>query len=214
MAGSLTILAFLIAWSCSVAAIWSTGSARARRLVPVSGALLAGTAVFGLVPELAREIGWPVTLGLVAAAYAGLTILDKQGYPVCPSCSHGEGFAFALIVATGLHAFVDGWGMAAVGTGGKASSALWIAILLHKLPEGLALGTILRIGLGRSVKALMLAACAEVPTILGGAIGSRVPEGPWLYWPLALAGGTFLFLGIHALGIPAIERVRENGSST
>ena len=119
MAGSLTILAFLIAWSCSVAAIWSTGSARARRLVPVSGALLAGTAVFGLVPELAREIGWPVTLGLVAAAYAGLTILDKQGYPVCPSCSHGEGFAFALIVATGLHAFVDGWGMAAVGAGGR-----------------------------------------------------------------------------------------------
>ena len=103
--------------------------------------------------------------------------------------------------------------MAAVGAGGTASPALWIAILLHKFPEGLALGTILRIGLGRTPKAVLLAACAELPTVLGGGIGSRVPQGPWLYWPLALAGGTFLFLGIHALGIPAFERVRENGSS-
>ena len=210
-------LAFLIAWSCALAAVSFPGTARARRLVPVSGALLVGTAAFGLIPELGREIGWPPTLALVAAGYGGLTLLDKLGYPVCPSCSHGAGFAAALLFATGLHAFVDGWGMAAVGGTGSASAVLGLAILLHKLPEGLALGTMLRAAEGRSLRAALLAGCAELPTVVGGALGARVPPGQWLYGPLALAGGTFLFLGIHAMeGWRGTREhpVRENRDST
>ncbi len=178
-------------------AIWFPGRVAARRLVPVSGALLLGTALFGLIPELAGEIGWPITLAFVATGFGLLTLLDKLGYPVCPSCSHGEGFAVALMLATAVHAFVDGWGL-------SASTTLGPAILFHKLPEGLALGGMLRAAEGRTGRAVAFAAGAEISTVVGGFVGSRVPQGPWLYWPLALAGGTFLFLGVHAM-----ERMRK-----
>ena len=175
-----------------------------------------GTVFFGLIPELGTQIGWLLTVVLVAAGFGLLVLLDRSGISGCPSCSESEGFAVALLVATGLHALVDGWALSVSGTAGSPGSSsvsLSIAILLHKVPEGLALGTILRAGLPgqppmRKSIQILCAFVAEFPTLAGGLLGSHTPPGPWLYGPLALAGGTFLFLGFHAM-----RGVRENSSS-
>ena len=192
------LAAAAVALAGAVAGILFAGR-RARHLVPLSGALLIAVTVLGLVPELIRQSGPALSLALLVLAYVVLTVLDRHGLPVCPSCSHGEAFAPTLIAATGVHAFVDGWGMTAIHGGQIVPFAIGGAILLHKLPEGLALGGLLRSGGITSSRAILFGILAEAPTIAGGYAGIHSPPGVWLNYALALAAGTFLFLGVHAV---------------
>lgn len=191
--------ATLIALFFGAAGVRLSGGRRARLLVPLSGLLLGAVAVFGLIPELALEIGWLRAISLAAAGFGILTIFDHLGYPVCPSCSHGGKFAGSLVGATAFHAFVDGWGSVGVSGRGALSAALIAAILLHKVPEGLALGAMLRASTGTISGALLLMAIAEIPTLAGGFAGLGANPGLWVTYPLAIVAGMFLFLGLHAV---------------
>jgi zinc transporter ZupT len=193
-------LAALLAVLCGLASIALAGRGRRVLLVKISGALLVCVAVFGLIPELVRETGWLRTLPVAAAGYGFLMLLDHRGYAVCPSCSHGEKFASSLVAATAVHAFVDGWGLvAARGQGTNVSGAVVIAILLHKAPEGLALGAMLAASARGPLLAAGLCCLAELPTIAGGAAGLWFTPPGWIEYMLSLVAGTFLFLGIHAI---------------
>src|ERR1035438_4971534 len=145
----------------AVLGIWLTGlRQRARAVVPFSAGVLLGVALFGLVPELASEIGWRVTMLLFAVGYGALLLVNRFVYPVCPICAHDHdhnacstelhGFAAPLIVAASVHSFLDGWSVAtvqlAVPLGLRV--AVPLAVALHKLPEGIALGGILRASVG------------------------------------------------------------------
>ena len=184
---------------CGAASIALAGGRRRVLLVKISGALLVGVALFGLLPELIRETGWLRTLPIAATGYAVLMLLDRRGYAVCPSCSHGENFAGSLVAATALHAFVDGWGLVASRGQGNVSGAVAVAILLHKAPEGLALGAMLRASSRGASMAILLCCIAELPTIAGGAAGMWFTPPELIDYLLSLVAGTFLFLGIHAL---------------
>jgi len=171
-----------------------SGGRRARVLVPASGGLLAAVALFALIPETAEGVGWLIALALAGCGYGLLELFDRLGLPVCPSCSHSHGFSGPLLAATSIHAFVDGWGMTAV-----QNSSVLAALLLHKIPEGLALGAILRMSAGKPGRAFGLAALAESPTLAGGLLGLWAAQAVWIDYPLALAGGAYLFLGVHAI---------------
>lgn len=193
--------AALLAVVCAVVTILLAGGRRGRFLAPLGGGLLVLVAVFGLLPELARAMGWFPALGLAAAGYGLLALLDRMGIPVCPSCSHDSGYLTALVAAVGVHALVDGWSMVAVNIAapGAVSVAMSTAVILHKIPEGLALGAMLHPAVSGKPKAILLCVMAELPTVLGGALGLwAIPDG-WVNYPLALAIGTFLFLGTHAV---------------
>ena len=191
--------AALLAIACGAVSIGLSASGRRILLVRISGALLICVALFGLFPELVSEIGWLRTIFPAAAGYGALMFLDPRGYAGCPSCSHGEKFAGSLVTATAVHAFVDGWGLVAARGQGTASGAIVLAILLHKAPEGLALGAMLRASSRGSWLALVLCCLAELPTVLGGATGLWFTPPEWIGYLLSLVAGTFLFLGIHAL---------------
>jgi len=195
------VLAAVLVMACAVVGIVASAGRRAHILVPVSGGLLAAVALFALIPETAGEIGWPVALLAACAGYALLEIFDRLGLPVCPSCSHSHGFSGPLVAATAIHAFVDGWGMMAIrgSSGHDVSRTILAALLLHKIPEGLALGAILRMSAGHAARAVGLAVLAESPTLIGGVVGMRAAQATWIGYPLALAGGAYLFLGLHAI---------------
>jgi hypothetical protein len=208
------ISAALIAIAFALASIALAGSRRMRLIVPVSGALLAAVALLGLIPELGHSIGWIRTLALAGAGYGLLSLLDRHGYAVCPSCSHGEKFAGSLVAATAFHAFVDGWGVSAVRSEGSVASAITLAILLHKAPEGLALGAMLRSSTPVASTAAWLCVLAEIPTVLGGVVGVWGTPPSWIQYLLAAVSGTFLFLGLHAImgaasGIRAVPKEPE-----
>ena len=188
------------------------GNGRARVLVPISGALLTVVTVFGLIPELREQIGWGALI-LVAAGFLTLAMLDRAGVAVCPSCQHGTGVVGSLVTAIGIHAFVDGWAMTATGSasGVAVSRAIIGAMLIHKIPEGLAFGALLRVSSADLSRPVLLLIAAEGSTVIGGLCGLWAAPGIWMSYLLSLASGTFLFLGIHALDLRAMRRpAREN----
>jgi zinc transporter ZupT len=187
---------------------------RARIVVPFSAGVLLGVALFGLFPEMANELGWTVSALLFAAGYGVLFSINRYAYPVCPSCSHDHdhnscasalhGFAAPLVAATAVHAFLDGWSMATVQavSGMDIRVTVPLAVGLHKIPEGLALGAILWASMRSRPAAFAWAVAAEGCTIVGGAVGLALAPWlgtAWILYPLAVAGGCFFFLGFHAV---------------
>jgi zinc transporter ZupT len=195
--------------------LWLTGlRQRARIIVPLSAGVLLGVAIFGLLPELISELGWGVSLVLFIAGYMLLLLVNRYAYPVCPTCSHDHdhnacatelhGFAAPLISAAALHSFLDGWSIATVQLAVPLGLRIAVpfAIALHKLPEGIALGGILRASVKRRRAAFGLCVLAEGATLLGGVSGLAM--GPhlgtrWITYPLGITAGWLLYLGYHAI---------------
>jgi zinc transporter ZupT len=94
----------------------------ARRVLPFSGGLLVGVALFWILPEIAERDGWLSGIAGLVAGFALLWLIDRYVYPVCPTCAHTHhhencsrslhGFAAPLLIASGLHSFFDGWSLA------------------------------------------------------------------------------------------------------
>lgn len=181
-----------------------------RRVVPFSGAMLLLVSFAWVLPELAEDLGWVSGLSLMLAGFAILWLIDKNVYPVCPSCSHTHdhdtcvtrlhGFAAPLIAATVVHSMFDGWALAAAHTAGR--QGIWAGVVLHKIPECVAFGIILRAALKSRRNALIAAVFVQMATLVGAALENVLAPhlAPfWMQALLAIAGGTFLYLGFHAV---------------
>jgi zinc transporter ZupT len=181
-------------------------------MVPFGGGILVGVAVFWVLPEMAEFLQWASALAWIVAGSALLWFIDKNVYPVCPACSHSHdhdhcssqlhGFAPPLIVAVGLHAALDGWSVVAADDSVTLGAPLVLAIAIHKVAEGLALGVIVRAALESRRWALAWCTLAEGATLIGAVLESFLAPhmSPYaLHAFLALAGGSFLYLGGHAV---------------
>jgi zinc transporter ZupT len=203
---------FLAACSAAAGAYLTSSGAFSRKLVPFGGGVLMGVALFWLLPELAETLGWPAAVSWTGGGAGALWLLDRYVYPVCPACApahdhtHCEtrlhGFAMPLLAAAALHSALDGWTVMAGQSHPTLGPALVFAIAAHKGPEGLALGVIARASLVTRFAALGWCVAAEAATLLGA--GLEVAFAPYLgmgvlYALLALAGGSFLYLGGHAV---------------
>ena len=194
---------------------WLTGAKRrARVVVPFSAGVLLGVAAFGLFPELALEAGWVRSLALAVAGYVILIVIDRYIYPICPTCAHDHdhhacadelhGLAIPLIAAAAIHSFLDGWSVATAQSAAPLGLrvAVPLAIGLHKIPEGIALGGILRAAVHSRSAAFAWCVFAEGVTFLGGAAGLLMLPllgHAWLLYPLGLTAGWILYLGYHAV---------------
>lgn len=178
-----------------------------RRIVPLSGTVLLAISFIWILPELAEIFGWAPASLLMLGSFMLIWLVDRYISPVCPACSHTHdhdacstrlhGFAAPLILAVAIHSLFDGWAL--VIGGGRALS---YGVLLHKLPESIAFGVILRAALRSRASAFVWAVLAQCTTFLGAALALTVAPrvGPlWIGVLLALGGGTFLFLGFHAV---------------
>jgi zinc transporter ZupT len=117
-----------------------------------------------------------------------------------------HGFAAPLLIAAALHSAIDGWSVMAVnhsaGAALSVGAALAVGIGIHKIPEGLALGVITRAAMDSPYTAFLWCAAAESATLAGAAAEPIFAPylGPTgLYALLALAAGSFLYLGAHAV---------------
>jgi len=212
---ALPALATLVALAGAALGLWLTGlRQRARAVVPFSAGVLLGVALFGLLPELAEDTGWLASAVLFAAGYGLLFTINRFAYPVCPTCAHDHdhnacttelhGFAGPLIAAAALHSFLDGWSIATVQSAAPLGLkvAVPLAVTLHKLPEGIALGGILRASVGSRATAMVWCVLAEGTTLAGGALGllmaPRLGTG-WTMYPLGITAGWLFYLGYHAV---------------
>jgi zinc transporter ZupT len=208
-------LATAVGLAGAVIGLWLTGMReRAQTVVSFSAGVLLGVALFGLVPELAEELGWWITVALFVSGYGLLLLLNRYAYPVCPTCAHDHdhnscatelhGFAGPLILAAALHSFLDGWSIATVQLHVPLGLrvAVPVAIGLHKLPEGIALGGILRASVKSRAAAMAWCTLAEGTTLVGGALGLLMAPHlgtTWITYPLGVAAGWIFYLGFHAV---------------
>jgi zinc transporter ZupT len=213
------LLATLAGIAGAALGLWLTGlRQRMRVVVPFSAGVLLGVALFGLLPELAQETGWLVSGALFAGGYGLLLAINRFAYPVCPTCAHDHdhdhdhdayatelhGFAAPLIAAAAMHSFLDGWSIAAVQSAAPLGLRVVVplAVTLHKLPEGIALGGILRASVRRRSTAMGWCALAEGATLAGGALAlAMAPHlgSRWTTYPLGITAGWLFYLGYHAV---------------
>ena len=192
----------------------SSVPAIARRMVPFGGGVLVGVALLWVLPEMAAFWNWPEALAWIAAGFVLLSIVDRFLYAVCPSCSHVDehdhdhchtelhGFGPPLLLAAGLHAALDGWSVMAANGSVTLGPVFVLAVAIHKIPEGLALGVIARAAFDTRRTALQWSLTAEFMTLGGAAV--EVVLAPYLgdaflHALLAIAGGAFIYLGGHAV---------------
>ena len=207
------VLVTLVAVAGAVGGVFATVvPSLSRRAVPFSGGVLVGVAAFFVVPELANVFSWPGALAWATAGFALLWVTDRYIHPVCPSCSHTHdhevcstrlhGFAGPLLTAAALHSVLDGWTLAASQETATLGPVFLFGIAVHKLPEGLALGVIARAALRSNSAAIAGCAAAEGATLIGALLEIalyRYIGLTWIYGLLALAAGSFLYLGYHAI---------------
>ena len=209
------MLAALIGVAGVFLGLWlTTAGHRTRLMVPFSAGVLLGVVFCGLLPELVAEIGWLATGIFFAGGYGLLFLINRFVAPVCPTCSHDHehancdtvlhGFAAPLIGAIMLHAFFDGWSVATVQLSSHRGIRLAVAtaIVLHKIPEGLALGAMARASVASRSGAVFWSVLAEAMTLVGGICGLAIaPQlgDAWITYPLALAAGWLFYLGAHAV---------------
>jgi zinc transporter ZupT len=208
-------LAALVGIAGAAVGLWLTGvQRRARIIVPFSAGVLLGVAAFGLLPELALAAGWTRSLGLAGLGYGALIVIDRFLYPICPTCAHDHdhrgcadelhGLAVPLIAAAAIHSFLDGWSVATAQFAAPLGLrvAVPLAVALHKIPEGMALGGIVRATMHSRLAALAWCVIAEGATLVGGVCALAMAPHlgtAWILYPLGLTGGWILYLGYHAV---------------
>jgi zinc transporter ZupT len=216
-----TLLAFALA---IVGGFLGASLARSHRrlcaLISFGAGTLLGVTVFGIFPESFETLRWWELLLALASGYGLFFVISKYVYHVCPACaaSHFDEamahrfseIATAMMIALAIHCTVDGLAIAAgeeadaadSRTGKAASISIVMAICVHKVPEGLALGALL-LGAGLSRRKIMLRVVAvEATTLVGGFLGKLFLKDVSAFWvgaALAHAGGGFIYLAAHAV---------------
>jgi zinc transporter ZupT len=109
-----------------------------------------------------------------------------------------EAVSVAALAGLLLHTFVDGVAVASgFDVGGAVGALVFMAVVLHKVPEGLAISSLfLAAGQGRR-RALLAAAALGAATIAGMVLTDRI--GALRDHGLALAAGVTLYVGMSNL---------------
>ncbi|HEY2144004.1 MAG TPA: ZIP family metal transporter [Candidatus Udaeobacter sp.] len=184
-------------------------------LISFAAGTLLGVTIFAILPESFGACSWWAVVLALATGYALFFLISKYVHHVCPACaaSHFDAdatrrfseIANALIIALSIHSATDGFALGIQGEIPALTATKWSlfsALCIHKVPEGLALGSLLiGAGLHRGA-ALGWVAAVEATTLAGGVIGYFFLSNISIFWLgliMAEVGGGFVYLAAHAL---------------
>jgi zinc transporter ZupT len=223
--GNLSIAYVVLAFALAVGggalgASLGTSHQRLCALISLGAGTLLGVTVFAILPESLVALRWWGVFLSMGSGYAVFFVVSKYIYHVCPACAashfdeavthHFSEIAAAMMLALAIHCTADGLALAAGheaeishAPGGRVLDfSLVLAICVHKVPEGLALGALL-LGAGFTRGQTMARiAAVESTTLLGGVLGwsfLHQISAFWLDAAVAHVGGGFLFLAVHAV---------------
>jgi zinc transporter ZupT len=222
------VLAFAIAvGGGALGATLARSHRRLCALISLGAGTLFGVTVFAILPESFDSLRWWGILLALGSGYVVFSLVTRYVFHVCPACaaSHfdeatqhrfGE-IATAMMVALAIHCTADGLALAAgheaheanVAGGRALDLSIVLAVCVHKVPEGLALGALL-LGAGFTrLKTVVRVALVESTTLWGGFLGllalPHIREF-WINIIVAHVGGGFLFLALHAIGGELLHR--------
>jgi len=145
------------------------------------------------LPQQSLNIGEPL---------AGAVTSDTRSFGAQP-----------FLIALGIHSVIEGM---SVGASSKVASliGIFIAIAAHKGMAGFALTSELRKTLTKKTTCycvFIFAICSPVGIVIGS-VADSVLSGTGVGVLIAIASGTFLFVAVPDLVIPALERSDCRGS--
>jgi len=183
-------------------------------LISFSAGGLLGAAVFTLIPESLHSLNTlEIILGILSG-YLLFWLLTKYYSHVCPACSASHfdertakkfsEIVKALLIALSIHSFLDGVAVSTKGVVENISNtSVFVAILTHKLPEGLALASMMFSANYTRNKILMYVFAVEMVTVLGALLGSIVLKSyvseVLISVVMSHIAGGFIFLASHAV---------------
>ena len=169
-------------------------------LMALGAGNLLGVALIELVPKSLTAVGTTAPLFILG----GYLLIHFFEHVFAPHLhfgeeTHGQAVVDTHVTSTaliglGLHAFMDG---VAIGSAFVASPALGVlvfaAIMLHKLPEGFTIASVMKAAGAPRSWALTAAGILSVATF-AGVVGASALEGVAGY-ALAVATGSVLYVG-------------------
>jgi len=192
-----------------------------QRMLPLVfialGTLLAVT-VFDVLPDAKQNLTWPVFLVAVLSGYILFWLISRYLYSICPACAftppsehskipvdahdptvtRARALLSLLTVALAIHCTVDGLAIVVGDDLAKGLDlAVLIAVIVHKLPEGMALALYLMSAGKRSSTAVALTALVESTTLIGGVAGAALLTAHSMFvlsLLFAHVGGGFVYL--------------------
>ena len=194
-AGANLLGAFAVTWR-------SRWSARALdAMLAFAAGFMIAVALIDLFPEALARSGHTaavIALGGYLAVHITQHVIGTHFHFGEETHRVSEAVSVAALVGLLLHTFVDGVAVASgLDVGGAVGALVFIAVILHKVPEGLAISSLfLAAGQGRR-RALLAAAALGVATIAGVALTSRIAA--LRDHGLALSAGVTLYVGMSNL---------------
>jgi zinc and cadmium transporter len=181
-----------------------------ENMVALSAGFMISVALLDLAPDAIRANGESAALVILI----GYLLVHLTQHTLAPHFHFGEEHhhvsklvSFSALAGLMLHTFVDG---VAIASGFGVSQALgllvFFAILLHKLPEGLAISSLF-LASGESRRAALAASGAlALSSLLGALLTLQVPLLG--QYGLPLAAGVTLYVGASNL-VPEFQGKRE-----
>ncbi len=157
---TVSLLMFIITTGIAAWSVWFASGSRLRRLLPWTAGILLGVSFFWIFPEIAQQHGLLTALGGVVPLVALLLWIDRYAYPICPFClenlhaPHAAApgrfsrravrIGWPLLIVGCVHVFLDGWAIGLTRAGGvsAATVALSYGVIVHKIPESVAIGIV------------------------------------------------------------------------
>lgn len=177
------------------------------RFIAFGAGFMAATVVLGMMPEaFARpDAGYYVLAGYLAVHLAQ--------HVLTPHFHFGEethrlsaGAGLSALAGLSLHTFFDG---VAIASGflvsGRLGVLLFLAVFLHKLPEGVTIASVTLAGGGSRRRALGAAGMLGLATVLGVLL-TEVAQ-PLVHHGLALSAGVTLYVAASDL-VPEFQAKR------
>jgi hypothetical protein len=166
---------------------------------------ICGLVFVHILPHSLARAGWPAVAALVIGLLLPFAV-ESLGDP-----DRGAGHKLAAAVglaALAVHALLDGVALAAPGQGAEAGTLLATAVLLHRLPMGMAIWWLVRPRYGTR-GALLALGVIVVTSVAGFAGSSAVPElfegRGWLLLQSLLLGALMHVVAHQSTGPAALD---------
>lgn len=179
---------------------------------------MLGAVFLEVIPEVALQ--WNSNLITpMGLALAGYLLIQLVEHTIAPHFHFGEethsdemlrrGVAFTAVVALSVHTFFDGVAIASgLLTNFRLGLLLFIAILLHKIPEGFTVASIM-LSSGRGNQAALRATALIAAATFAGIILTFILK-PAINYTLPFSAGVTLYVAASDL-IPEVNRKGRYG---
>lgn len=192
----------------------------------VAAGLMLGVAFLRVLPRT-FALGGPGVAATLGVAFVALYVVESQGrvhgHTAHEGSDHEPGDHFAgllaapasALVVLALHMVVDGLVLpAAFEAGQGVGTATGLAIAAHKVPAGLAVGTLLAGAGYRGSSGVLGLAAVAAATPVGVALGVfMVDVGGFVPHLLAVAAATLLFVAVAEI-LPEVHHGPHTGRVT